>query len=165
MRIELLIPGDPVGKGRPRVTRHGTFTPRRTKDYERKIFECWREQSGLTFPDDVPLKMRIEAFFKITKSYSKGKRERIRGTPFFHSPDADNVMVVRFEDLIRNYDEESKRIMAFVGFNENKHNKPNEYLKPEVSAKNIGVWRQYYDKYKDAIDAIAEMLPEYCVSD
>ncbi len=92
MRIELLIPGDPVGKGRPRVTRHGTFTPRRTKDYERKIFECWREQSGLTFPDDVPLKMRIEAFFKIPKSYSKGKRERIRGTPFFHSPDADNVI-------------------------------------------------------------------------
>ena len=101
-----------------------------------------------------------------TASADAGRRYVLRHKALRQSiPDADNVMVVRFEDLIRNYDEESKRIMAFVGFNENKHNKPNEYLKSEVSAKNIGVWRQYYDKYKDAIDAIAEMLPEYCVSD
>lgn len=32
--IEFTIPCAAIGKGRPRVTRHGTYTPQKTRDYE-----------------------------------------------------------------------------------------------------------------------------------
>lgn len=31
------VDGRPVPKGRPRVTQHGTYTPQRTRDYERRV--------------------------------------------------------------------------------------------------------------------------------
>lgn len=100
-----------------------------------------------------------------TASTEAGKRYVLRHKALRQSiPETENVIVVRFENLIRNYDKESKKIMSFVGFDDSKHCERFKYLKPEVSAKNIGVWKQYYEKYKDAIDAIAEMLPEYCIS-
>ncbi len=37
MHLTFEIPGPPVPKGRPRVTRRGTFTPQKTKDYERQV--------------------------------------------------------------------------------------------------------------------------------
>ena len=99
-----------------------------------------------------------------TASVDAGKRYVMRHRALRQNiPTADNVMVVRFEELIRNYESESKRIMDFVGFTESQHINPHMYLKPEVSAKNIGVWKQYYEKYKDAIDTIRKMLPDYCV--
>ncbi len=37
MHLTFEIPGPPVPKGRPRVTRRGTFTPQKTKDYEQAV--------------------------------------------------------------------------------------------------------------------------------
>lgn len=37
----LTIPGEPLGKARPRVTRRGTYTPRATRDAEAAIREPW----------------------------------------------------------------------------------------------------------------------------
>lgn len=73
-----------------------------------------------------------------------------------------DVLYIRFEDLILNYEDSVKKIEAFLGFDSADHIQPNTFLKPEKSAKNIGIWKQYYEKYKDALDAIAEGLPEYC---
>lgn len=99
-----------------------------------------------------------------TASADAGRRYVLRHKALRQGiPTADNMMVVRFEELILNYERESRRIREFVGFPEEAHINPHAYLKPEVSAKNIGVWKQYYEKYRDAIDTIAKMLPEYCV--
>ena len=40
MILTFEIPGPPVPKGRPRVTRRGTFTPQKTKDYEKAVGEA-----------------------------------------------------------------------------------------------------------------------------
>ncbi len=40
MHLTFEIPGPPVPKGRPRVTRRGTFTPQKTKDYEQAVGEA-----------------------------------------------------------------------------------------------------------------------------
>ena len=37
----LTIPGEPRAKQRPRVTRHGTYTPKITRDYETSIRNIW----------------------------------------------------------------------------------------------------------------------------
>ena len=36
-RLTFEVPGTPVPKGRPRVGKHGAYTPKRTKDYEAKV--------------------------------------------------------------------------------------------------------------------------------
>ena len=35
--IEFIVPTAAIGKARPRVTRHGTYTPRKTRDYEELV--------------------------------------------------------------------------------------------------------------------------------
>lgn len=37
MTVEALVRGKPVGKERPRVSRHGPYTPRRTAEYEERV--------------------------------------------------------------------------------------------------------------------------------
>lgn len=83
----------PQGKARPRVTRHGTYTPQKTKEYEAEVQLAYMMQcQGAKFPD-VPLAIIIDAEYPIPKSTSKKRRQmmldgKIRPTV---KPDADNV--------------------------------------------------------------------------
>lgn len=87
--ISFTVPGVPQGKGRPRVTKNGTFTPQKTRDYEDAIRWCWRGQSGVTISG--PLMARITAYFPIPKRTSKAKVEKLLGGYYTHKPDADNI--------------------------------------------------------------------------
>ena len=49
--IKLTIPGEPVAKGRPRVTRYGTYTPEKTKNYETLVKELYFVEHGQTLLD------------------------------------------------------------------------------------------------------------------
>ena len=80
MKIRFTIPGDPVGKGRPRFSTAGKFakayTPAKTVNYENLVkLEYERQCHGLTFGQDVPLDVRITAYYSIPQSVSKRKRE------------------------------------------------------------------------------------------
>ena len=44
--IEVFVPGRPHGKQRPRVTDSGTYTPKETTRYEKKVAQC-AERAGL----------------------------------------------------------------------------------------------------------------------
>lgn len=74
----------------------------------------------------------------------------------------DDILYVRFEDLIIKYDETRLRILQFLGLEENDHINKKKFLKPEVSIKNIGIWRKFYKECQAAIDTIKEELPELC---
>ena len=89
--IIFTVPGVPQGKGRPRVTRNGTFTPKKTRDYEKKVRECYIEAGGHMFPDDAPLYADITAVFPIPSSLSKKRRALFNGRSHCKKPDADNV--------------------------------------------------------------------------
>lgn len=87
------VTGKPIGKQRPRVTRHGTYTPKETKDYEKAVQWAYMMQcQGAMFPD-VSLMVTIDAYFPIPKSASKKKHERMRDGLIRPKvkPDADNV--------------------------------------------------------------------------
>lgn len=92
MKIEFTVPGIPVGKARPKVTMHGTFTPKKTRDYERKILECWSQQSGVRFGERVPLRMKIICYFPVPKSASKKQKSQMLGRPHIKRPDTDNII-------------------------------------------------------------------------
>jgi hypothetical protein len=73
-----------------------------------------------------------------------------------------DILYVRFEDLIINYDETRLKILHFLGLEEKDHILKKKFLKPEVSIKNIGIWRKFYDDCHEAIDAIKDALPKLC---
>ena len=105
MRAKFCIHGDPQGKGRPRfstVCGHvHTRTPDETVLYENLVKPEYRQQVGVTFPDDAMLDVRIFAYYPIPKSASKRKRQamlekKIRPTK---KPDWDNVGKVICDSL------------------------------------------------------------------
>ena len=96
MVIMFQIPGEPKGKGRPRLGRSGhAFTPHETANYENLVKLCFREE----YPDHRPLdpnvsvKVDIIARYQIPKSASKKKKndmlmEFVVPTK---KPDCDNI--------------------------------------------------------------------------
>lgn len=91
MEIKFTVPGVPVGKGRPRVTCNGTFTPQKTRQYQQLVQCCWETQCGQGFASGIPLLASITAYFPIPKSTSKKKAAAMEGTFHRSRPDADNV--------------------------------------------------------------------------
>ena len=92
--IRILIPGVPVGKGRPRMTRTGhCFTPQKTRIYEDKVALFGSQAMKDIPPFDFPIHVSIEAVFPVPESWSKKKKEQaLNGELFPGKPDLDNVM-------------------------------------------------------------------------
>lgn len=87
------IPGEPQGKARPRVTRHGTYTPPKTRAYESKVEAAYIWQVGKVRPINGAVEVAIVAYFSIPKSYTKKKRAEIAQgrCPVLKKPDCDNI--------------------------------------------------------------------------
>lgn len=87
-RLKFTVPGTPVAKARPRVTRNGhTYTPAKTVEHEQRIQAAFlREHAEQT---DRPLEIRICAVMPYPKSMSK----KARKAAVWHTkrPDADNL--------------------------------------------------------------------------
>lgn len=96
MTVKFTIPGPPVGKGRPRVTREGhAYTPKKTVEYENLVrLEYERQCRGVFFGQGVPLDMRVFAYYPIPKSASKKKQQLMRDKKIrpCKTPDSDNVI-------------------------------------------------------------------------
>ena len=97
--MKVVVEGKIRGKQRPRVARGHAFTPRETKDYENLVKMNYINQAGKYFLG--PVRARIEAYYKIPKSYSKkrvqaikeGKEEPIK------KPDSDNIAKIILDSL------------------------------------------------------------------
>lgn len=74
----------------------------------------------------------------------------------------NDILYIRFEDLIINYEESKKKIADFLGIPLENHIYPKRFLKPEISKKNIGLWKSYYIDFKNLIDTIEKELPDLC---
>ena len=93
------VPGVPVGKGRPRVTRYGAYTPEKTRLYEEKVRLCWQTQSGQSFPAGVPILAFITAWFPIPKNTSKKLAAQMDGKFHLKRPDCDNIAKAILDSL------------------------------------------------------------------
>lgn len=70
----------------------------------------------------------------------------------------NDLMIVKFEDLVQNYEDTKADIEAFIGVDSGHHNKIKSSFIPEVSMKNIGYFQEYLTP--DEI-AIVSPLMEY----
>lgn len=92
--IEFTVPGQPIGKARPRATsvngRARMYTPKTTADYEKVV----ASEAKPLFPEPLAcaVRLRVVAFFAMPKSWSKRKREALEGQFHTQKPDADNVL-------------------------------------------------------------------------
>lgn len=91
--VRIILDGKPVAKSRPRFTKKGfAYTPRGTADYERLLQAQAKEEMGQREPFDGPVRVRIEYWFPVPKSYSNKKKEALIGTPHTKKPDLDNLV-------------------------------------------------------------------------
>ena len=99
--IEFTVHGPIHGKGRPRFRRMGqyvqTYTPDQTVSYENLIkMEYLEENEGFMFDREVPLAIKINAFYEVPKSASQKKKAEMLADKIrpLKKPDSDNVLKV-----------------------------------------------------------------------
>lgn len=88
------LPLEPIGKGRPRVTRYGTYTPTKTTHFEDQVRYLTTKMTKDTIvPAKTPCSLEITAYFTVPKSYSKKRRlDCLSGVERpTKKPDIDNV--------------------------------------------------------------------------
>jgi Holliday junction resolvase RusA-like endonuclease len=86
----ITIPCRGFGKERPRVTRHGTYM---RDEYTSRMAQVSAEVGML--PDwcyNAPVGLHVTAMFAMPKSWSKKKRESMRGKLKESTPDGDNLV-------------------------------------------------------------------------
>ena len=105
-KVEFIIPGEPKGKGRPRVVRRQgfsrTFTPDETIAYENLVkVEYGLQSDHYKFSDGSFIEMLIRAYYPIPKSTSKKRREMMLGGELrpAKKPDMDNVIKIIADSL------------------------------------------------------------------
>lgn len=93
MKVAFTVYGQPVGKARARVTRHGTYTPAETVGYEESIVAAALEamEGREPIPRDTPVEMEIHAWFRMAPSWSKKKKDALRLKRVTQKPDWDNI--------------------------------------------------------------------------
>lgn len=75
-KISLVVPGECVPKSRPRISKYGAYTPKKTKDYEQHVrnhVRMYMRQQGLQQLEGA-LCMRIKIYRKMPKSMTKGNQ-------------------------------------------------------------------------------------------
>ncbi len=105
--LKFVVPGEPQGKARPRFARRGryvsTYTPKETQSYEALVRYCAvsaRTQKGIK-PISAEMDLKIKAYFKIPKSYSKKRKDRcLKGDERpSKEPDSDNIAKIVLDGL------------------------------------------------------------------
>lgn len=101
--VSIIIPGNPVGKGRPRFFRGRAVTPAATRDYEQRIAAAGEEAAAEygRFENGQALGMQVVARMPIPASWSARKRRQaveqvIRPTS---KPDLDNILKAAADGL------------------------------------------------------------------
>ena len=98
MGVQFIMQGDPVPKGRPRFRICGghvmTFTPPKTKDFEKSLAMAYAAENHIMFDKELPLDVYIEFGMPIPKGTSKKHAAMMAGGQEKHikRPDIDNLV-------------------------------------------------------------------------
>ena len=102
MGLTFEVPGEPRGKGRPRVTKNGTYTDSETKAYEDKIVVYYRKAfGGFRWPEGAYIRVKVIAHYPIPKKATKNALAAMQAGGIFptRKPDIDNVLKIVLDAL------------------------------------------------------------------
>lgn len=103
--VQFVVPGDPVGKGRPRVSTIGgharMFTPKKTASYEGLIAMVGTEAMGGRVLLECPVMVEMRIVLSVPASKTKKfKAQALAGEIFpTKKPDMDNVIKAIYDGL------------------------------------------------------------------
>ncbi|HGG0416123.1 TPA: RusA family crossover junction endodeoxyribonuclease [Clostridium sporogenes] len=120
--MKIVIPGEPKGKARPRMSTKAdiVYTPKKTVEYENWVRQCYC-MSKLSFDKNKlegALKAKIGVYMSIPKSISKKKRQymlkgELRPTK---KPDVDNICKIILDSLNGlAYDDDKQIVDCWIG--------------------------------------------------
>jgi Holliday junction resolvase RusA-like endonuclease len=90
IRHSFIVPGAPVGKARPRMTKRGTvYTPAKTIAAEKAVQAAARD-AGVSIMSG-PVQLSIHAWFAIPKSWTKARKAAAFAKFCTSKPDVDNI--------------------------------------------------------------------------
>lgn len=116
--VEFLVEGMPQGKGRPRFSMKTkrVYTPVTTRRYEKQIREAYSKAGGKLFPEQCYIKVTVDAYFKIPKSYTKWKRlacaHNINRPD--KKPDTDNILKIIMDALNKVAYSDDKQVVEVI---------------------------------------------------
>ena len=102
--FSFFVPGKPRGKERPRVTGYVTYTPIKTREYEKLIQDCFYNNypTFSPFEKDEPLVVGITAYFNPAKRLlTRANKQKIAGGGLYPTkkPDCDNIAKIVMDGL------------------------------------------------------------------
>jgi hypothetical protein len=74
-----------------------------------------------------------------------------------------NILRLNYEDIVLDYENVLKKIYNFLEIEESLHVNKGYFFKPQLSIKNIGLWKKFPDQ--NAIKKIESQLKPYCFYD
>lgn len=111
-----------MGKERPRASIIGghahIYTPKKTKDFEKKIAKEFLAAGGEKLDKDIPIRLTVIVFHGVPKSYSKKKRAAClnHDTRPMKKPDADNCLKIVADALNGIAYEDDTQIVAMTAY-------------------------------------------------
>lgn len=88
-------------------------------------------------------------WYKLTREHRK------------YEKDPKNVLRIKFEEAIYDYENCLKKILCFLELKERDHIKKKEFFNPDISKKNTQLWLKH-NGLKDDIEKIEKELKEFC---
>ena len=117
--IYFVVPGQPVGKGRPRASSRGGFvrmyTDAKTLSYEAAIAHQASFAMSVWSVFDTAISLRVVAFYAIPSSWSKRKQlQALNGEVIPGKPDLDNVAKAVLDALNGVVYQDDKQVIKLV---------------------------------------------------
>lgn len=87
----IIINKEPIACPRPRITRFGSYYPKKYQDYK-DYLKYYLTSLNLEKFENKPLYLKIVFNIKIPESFSKKKKLELNGTYVIKKPDIDNYL-------------------------------------------------------------------------
>lgn len=117
--------------------------------------------------DRDPRDVYIEALLKNDRAFPKDVKQFCqiyRDNRIGNIENDENVLYIKFEDLVLNYNDSIDKINKFLDINIKHHINQGKYFSIEKSKKNIELWKKY-PEFSNQIKYIENNLKEYLYND
>ena len=113
----VVVPGNPKGKQRPRMTKSGlVYTPKATKDAEMKIKVAYSMAAGgVPYPLEQPLKLILNVYYQLGQLKKKERQQALEAKIFpTKKPDIDNVAKLVMDSCTGVAYEDDRQVVELV---------------------------------------------------
>jgi Holliday junction resolvase RusA-like endonuclease len=112
--IKITLPGEPISKMRPRVTRKGAYDPQSKQIHAAKfqVLSQLHDYDYLPFPSYIPVAIKMNFYFSVPKDKKKQKLFQTGHLDHIVKPDCDNIIKAYLDILNKIIYEDDKQVVT-----------------------------------------------------